>query len=84
MSGCRFLVAIEKSHKPYESHTSKGTERICAQIINTPGILPVSRSVYKYTMCVCSLVSVFLSLKRGFIESAPVGVTNDVTMEVGR
>ena len=53
MTGCRFLVAIEKSHKAHESLTSKAFERIGALILNTLGILPVSRSVYKNTMCVC-------------------------------
>jgi len=47
MLGYRFLVAITKSHKPHESHTSKGQERIGTPIINPPGILPVSRSAYK-------------------------------------
>ena len=54
MAGCRFLVAIKKSHKAHESLNSKGKERIRALIMNALGILPVSRSVYIITMYVVS------------------------------
>lgn len=67
MLGCRKTVAIEKSHKGDERLTSNAFKRIGALIINTLGILPVSRSVYKYDTDVSLLMSLYLSFNSSSI-----------------
>lgn len=68
MPGCRKTVAIEKSHKVHESLSSKAFDRIGALIQYAPGILPVSRSVYKNTMCVWFFMCLVFMFLEGFLR----------------